>query len=96
MMLWSFWSTSSFDQLIRWEFCDISRPETATPPASPSDRSADEKVVSSDAPKPWLPMLLALVALCVSLGANVYLGWLAWQERTRSRGLLEELHVAGG
>jgi hypothetical protein len=69
---------------------------TETPPASPSDRPADEQVGSSDAPRPWLPMLLALVALCVSLGANVYLGWLAWQERARSRGLLEELHMAGG
>ena len=51
---------------------------------------------ASEAPKPWVPLLLALVLLFVSLSGNVYLGWVAWGERSRSRGLLEKLHTAAG
>lgn len=28
--------------------------------------------------KPWGPLMLTMCALCLSLGGNVYLGWVAW------------------
>jgi hypothetical protein len=35
--------------------------------------------------KPWLPLTVTLLGLFGSLGANVYLGWLAWGFRQRCR-----------
>ena len=32
---------------------------------------------------PWVPFLVAAVLLACSLGANVYLGWVAWEARHR-------------
>lgn len=33
--------------------------------------------------KPWLPLTFTLFGLFASLGANVYLGWIAWDCRRR-------------
>jgi hypothetical protein len=42
--------------------------------------------VQSDQPtKPWLPLTFTLFGLFASLGANVYLGWIAWELRQRFR-----------
>ena len=35
--------------------------------------------------KPWLPLTFTLLGLFVSLGTNVYLGWIAWDSRQRWR-----------
>ncbi|HTU24428.1 MAG TPA: hypothetical protein VMF30_03450 [Pirellulales bacterium] len=52
-----------------------------------SNRSSknDEREESKDAeaPKPWLPLTVALLTLFASLGGNVFLGWVAWDSYTR-------------
>jgi hypothetical protein len=35
--------------------------------------------------KPWLPLTFTLFGLFASLGANVFLGWIAWDSRQRCR-----------
>ena len=45
---------------------------------------------SPSAAKPWLPLWLTAVALFASLGANVYLGWIAIDVRRRWRTLVEK------
>jgi hypothetical protein len=52
-------------------------------PELPRTAAADER--------PWLPLILTAVALLVSLGANVYLAWVAWESRHRCRDLLDRL-----
>lgn len=47
------------------------------PPPSPSQPTPPAK--------PWLPLTLTLFALFASLGANVFLGWIAWDFRQRCR-----------
>lgn len=75
---------------------------TGTPPArihaghdghesSPSDRYASLHSLGSETEKPWTPLMLALIALFTSLGANVYLGWMGWGFRERYRALLGQL-----
>ena len=43
----------------------------------------------AEAEKPWMTLVWTIAALCVSLGLNVYLGWIAWTARERYRLLLE-------
>jgi hypothetical protein len=50
----------------------------------------------AEAGRPWLAFLTALVLLCCSLGANVYLGWIAWEARSRYRDALSKFRPAGG
>ena len=47
-------------------------PKPAPPPAAPVEPA-----------KPWLPLTLTLLGLFASLGANVFLGWIAWGFRQR-------------
>jgi len=35
--------------------------------------------------KPWLPLTVTLFGLFASLGANVYLAWIAWEFRQRAK-----------
>ncbi len=49
-----------------------------------------------EAGRPWLAFLAALVLLCCSLGANVYLGWIAWEARSRYRDALSKFRPAAG
>jgi hypothetical protein len=41
--------------------------------------------------KPWIPFITAIVILCCSLGANVFLGWAAWEARSRYRAAIAKL-----
>jgi hypothetical protein len=61
--------------------------------AAPKSQSSAEK---AEPPKPWWPLMFTIVLLFASLGGNAFLGWVAWGERNRSRGLLEKLHTAAG
>jgi hypothetical protein len=47
-----------------------------TPPA---------EVQPEEPPPPWLPLTFTLLGLFASVGANVYLGWIAWDFRRRWR-----------
>lgn len=40
---------------------------------------------------PWGPLMAAIVALFVSLGANLYLAWVTWGTRSRYRDLLARM-----
>lgn len=40
--------------------------------------------------RPWLPLVAALLALFLSLGVNLYLGWVAWDARREYRTLLAQ------
>lgn len=55
-------------------------------PKNASELESEE--LEDHPPKPWGPMMLALVCLFVSLGANVYLGWTALESHLRYRRLL--------
>ncbi|MCA9270397.1 MAG: hypothetical protein KDA41_18070, partial [Planctomycetales bacterium] len=43
-----------------------------------------------DADKPWLPLMLSMLLLFGSLGANMYLGWIAFESHFRYRKALVE------
>lgn len=45
--------------------------------------------------KPWGSLAAVLIALCGSLGGNLYLGWMMWETRRRYRGLLERQRKKG-
>ncbi len=49
-----------------------------------------------EAGRPWFAFLAALVLLCCSLGANIYLGWIAWEARSRYRDALSKFRPAAG
>ena len=46
--------------------------------------------------QPWLPFLIAALLLCCSLGANLYLGWVAWDAEPISPGDRQVPRCAGG
>lgn len=48
----------------------------------------------ADAGQPWLPLLIAAVLLCCSLGTNFYLAWVAWDARARYRSAVSKLRTA--
>jgi len=48
----------------------------------------------AEAPGPWAPLVVT-VALCGSLGGNLYLGWLMLETRRRYRRLAQRLRKAG-
>jgi hypothetical protein len=61
----------------------------AVKPASAEEHNAKKPelagAVSGEPERPWTPLLTAGVLLCCSLGANLYLGWIAWEARNRYR-----------
>jgi hypothetical protein len=57
-------------------------PESKAPAAKPQPPAAT-KSPPEESPRPWLPLTLTLLGLFGSLGANVYLGWIAWGFRQR-------------
>jgi hypothetical protein len=59
----------------------------------PRDRSS---AADTDAGEPWMPMLTSLFLLFMSMGANLYLGWIAWESRIRYRMLLDKFRAHGG
>ena len=57
---------------------------------SPSEQEAErEKTQQNVAGKPWTALIVALFTLFGSLGANLYLGWITWNARSRYRSLAE-------
>jgi hypothetical protein len=64
--------------------------------ASPPPKAAAAASVSPDRPAaPWLPLTFTLFGLFASLGANVFLGWIAWDARERLRTAHREKPLAG-
>jgi hypothetical protein len=45
--------------------------------------------------RPWIPLMIALVLLFCSLGANAYLGWVAAEARRGQRDALAKFRAAG-
>jgi hypothetical protein len=45
--------------------------------------------------RPWMPLSIAVVLLCCSLGANVYLGWIWLDARRGHREALSKIRPAG-
>ncbi len=59
----------------------------SAPSGSPSDAPAVQEADAAPS-KPWLPLTAAVFAFFASFGINVYLGWMAWDNRYRYRELL--------
>jgi hypothetical protein len=64
------------------------KPKREAPPEKPAPPKAVEKPAPAppqpEAPaEPWLPLTLTLLALFASIGANLFLGWIAWGLRRR-------------
>lgn len=63
----------------------------AKPPHMAADAETPAHTAeAAPASKPWLPLVLTILALLVSLGGNIYLGWVAWEARYRYRGLVDK------
>jgi hypothetical protein len=58
-----------------------SQPKAA---GKPQPKAAAENPVEEPV-KPWLPLTCAMLGLFASFGANVFLGWVAWDFRQRYR-----------
>jgi hypothetical protein len=59
---------------------------TVQPPVATISSTQDK----ADAERPWTPLILTTLALFASLGANAYLGWLAWSFFWRFRDAITE------
>ena len=68
------------------------RPRDAV--ADPAAREAQKPSLPKDAGKPWSVLVASVALLCCSLGANLYLGWIAWNARTRYRDAVAKLRPA--
>ena len=70
--------------------------EEPSVPSKPQTKSPSEQAPRQDEPQPeqteglWPPLVVTLFTLFGSLGANLYLGWVTWNTRSRYRSLLEE------
>jgi len=62
-------------------------PDDAPGPPAP-EKAEQEKAAAGEKPKPWTPLLVTLFGLFASLGANVFLGWMALDFRSRYQGLV--------
>jgi hypothetical protein len=60
--------------------------------AKPVQESTD--VNNSNTPKPWFPLMLTLLGLFLSLGANVYLVWIHQGVRAKYQAMVQQLHGA--
>ena len=58
-------------------------PEKPKPP--PAEPAKPAKTSPPEPTQPWIPMTLTLFGLFASLGANVFLGWVALGLRRRCR-----------
>ena len=54
----------------------------------------NEPPVDADSGRPWFAFTTAMVLLCCSLGANIYLGWTTWDARSRYRAALTKGGIA--
>ncbi len=77
--------------------------ETSTAPSANTPATTDEAkshdtqkpalASGGEAEQPWLPLLLVVVFLACSLGANLYLGWIAYDARHRYRDALARVRT---
>jgi hypothetical protein len=65
------------------------KPAVLEAPIEAGKPSANSAVPAT--PKPWLPLMAALLALFASLGANVYLAWMHQGVRTKYRALVQRM-----
>jgi len=63
----------------------------AAPAIGANELTANKQEVSAPEAKPWMPLMLALLALFASLAANVYLVWLHQEIRFKYFSLLRRL-----
>lgn len=75
--------------------------ELAGHDAQKPERAQDAGAVETQKPmlpdqpsRPWSVLVGSVVLLCCSLGANVYLGWIAWGARKGYRDVVEKLRGA--
>lgn len=61
----------------------------------PTEGGSSSEATPTEPQRPWTAFVLALVLLCCSLGANAYLGWIAWDARARYRSALSKLGMSG-
>lgn len=63
------------------------QPAAIAEPAEKTDTKPEPKTATDVQPeqpaKPWLPLMLTILGLFASIGANVYLGWIVWELRQR-------------
>ncbi len=74
---------------------DEKTPGETAPTAHAAERPQLTGTTLPDAEsKPWLPFVLATTLLACSLGANLYLGWIAWDARHRYRNATDQARTA--
>lgn len=64
-------------------------------PAATAEPTHLAELSADGSSRPWLPLIATLLALCGSLGANFYLGWLLSGQRSRYRELASRFQPAG-
>jgi hypothetical protein len=65
-----------------------------TDTSSEGENAREEASSAAGSEKPWLPMVLLAVGLCLSVGGNLYLIWITWDTRRRYRALARH-HPSG-
>lgn len=64
-------------------------------PSLPHDANRPNTDIAAGEPaRPWLAFVTVMAFLCCSLGANLYLGWAAWDARNRYREAVARLRPA--
>ncbi|HEY2893248.1 MAG TPA: hypothetical protein VGJ16_03520 [Pirellulales bacterium] len=61
--------------------------EVQKPPGEPNS-------IADGVSRPWMPFFVALVLLCCSLGANIYLAWAAWHARSQYRSIISNVRTS--
>lgn len=64
------------------------------PALSREANKPDSGTALAEPTKPWLAFVTVMAFLCCSLGANLYLGWAAWDARSRYREVLARFRPA--
>ena len=73
-----------------WQQPAAGSSQPTTPPAAATTPVATTMIKEKDPERPWTPLILTTLALFASLGANAYLGWLAWSFFWRFRDAVTE------
>jgi hypothetical protein len=63
--------------------------QAETEPTPDTKPKTGQKTSPKETAKPWMPFTLVLFGLFASLGGNVFLGWVAYESRSRYRALRE-------
>lgn len=61
--------------------------EVQKPPGEPN-------TIAGELNRPWMPFVVAVVLLCCSLGANIYLAWAAWHARNQYRAVISNVRTS--